>query len=355
MTFAYSLRFLKVFFGPYKSENPKVHEAPFRFWLPAAPLAVATILFGIVPLGLQGNPFTSSTLASWFTNLAAASFAYEPKALYLWHGINLALILSAVTWVAGWLLHMLRDRFLELQQALTPSWNMNTVYYGFLERLEQVSRVVTQRTQGATFATHLRLIFLVAVLIGASVTWQFMPTTLSPIPLEFWVIAITAGAAIAGLLVAHSRLSAIIFAGLAGIASTITFVLLSAPDLALTQLLIETVTIILFLSVFRFLPRLKRYQRPRPIAVADAFLATGVAATMFTTLIAVQTPIAERIKDYFLENSKKLAGGDNVVNVILVDFRGYDTMGEITVLAIVAVSVYALLKLVPTIIKWEKK
>lgn len=345
MTFAYSLRFLKVFFGPFRSENPKVHEASWPFWLPAAPLSVATILFGIVPLGLAGNPFVTTTVATWFTNLAAPSFAYEPEKLYLWHGLNLALALSVLTWFFGVALHLVRDRFHAVQQTLTPGWNANTVYYNALDGLEFGSSAFTQRTQGATFATHVRFILVAVAAIGATVLWRFIPDTLSPVPLSFWAVAAMILAGIVGVLRVHSRLSAIIFSGLAGLGSTLAFVLLSAPDLALTQLLIETVTIILFLSVFRFLPRMSRYSRQRGTTFLDATLSIGVGTTIFTTLIAVQTPIGERISGYFLEFSKEIGGGYNVVNVILVDFRGYDTMGEIAVLGIVAVSVYALLKL----------
>lgn len=346
MTFAYCLRFLKVFFGKFKCENPNVHEAPPPLWLPAAPLTLAVIAFGIVALEPSKGFFTltNSTVAVWFTNLAAPSFAYEAKKLYIWHGFNLALGLSALTWLLGTGLHLIRDRFHALQNTLTPSWNNNTIYYGFLDKLERFSSWFTRNTQGAPFAAHLRIVMVALALIGASVFWAYRPEQLTVVPLEFWLIAVAVVGSIVGVLSAQNRLSAIIFAGLAGLASTLAFVLLSAPDLALTQLLIETVTVILFLSVFRFLPRLKTYSRPRSMTFLDALLAVGVAATMFTTLMAVQTPIAERISGYFLEFSKSVAGGYNVVNVILVDFRGYDTMGEVVVLGVVAVSVIALLR-----------
>ena len=344
MTFAYSLRFLKVFFGPFRCDNPRVHEAPLRFWLPAAPLSIATLLFGILPLGLAGNPLTNPTVATWFTNLAAPSFGYELEALYTWHGASLALALSVFTWFAGAGLHLSRDLFYRAQVAMTPGWNSNTVYYGFIDALERGSSRFTQATQGASFATHLRLVFLAVVLAGASVLWRYVPGALTPVPLAFFVVILAVLAAVVGVLRARSRLSAIIFSGLAGIGSTVLFVLLSAPDLALTQLLIETVTVILFLSVFRFLPPMRRYSRAQGAAVADILLSVGVTATVFTSLVAVQTPIAARIQDFFLEFSKSRGGGYNVVNVILVDFRGYDTMGEITVLSVVAVSVVALLK-----------
>ncbi len=346
MTFAYSLRFLKVFFGPFRCENPNVHEASYRLWLPAAPLSLAVIAFGILKINpLKGLTFKSDTLAVWFTGLAAPSFGYEAEHLYLWHGFNLALGLSVLTWVLGVLLHLGRDRFHRVQQALTPAWNNNTIYYKSLAGLEHFSSWFTHKTQGASFATHLRIIVATFGLIGATVLWRYWPAQLTGVPLAFWLVALLILADVVGVLSATNRLSAIIFAGLAGVASTLLFVLLSAPDLALTQLLIETVTIILFLSVFRFLPRLSTYLRPRSLTLLDGLISLGVAATLFTTLVAVQTPIADRIKDFYLDYSKSIGGGYNVVNVILVDFRGYDTMGEITVLSIVAISVFALLKI----------
>ncbi|MCA9837730.1 MAG: DUF4040 domain-containing protein [Trueperaceae bacterium] len=346
MTFAYCLRFLKVFFGPLRCENPNVHEASLRLWLPAAPLSLAVIAFGILSINpLKGLVFKSDTLAVWFTNLAAPSFGYEPGHLYLWHGFNLILGLSALTWALGIGLHLFRDPFHRFQQALTPAWNNNTLYYKALAGLEHFSSWFTHKTQGASFASHLRVIVLAFALIGASVLWRYLPENLSPVPLAFWLVALLIITDIVGVLMAQNRLSAIIFAGLAGVASTLLFVLLSAPDLALTQLLIETVTIILFLSVFRFLPRLHTYVRPRSLTLIDGLISLGVAGTIFTALLAVQTPIADRIKDFYLDYSKSIGGGYNVVNVILVDFRGYDTMGEITVLSVVAVSVFALLRI----------
>ena len=337
MTFAYSLRFLKVFFGPYVCARPNVHEAPPALWLPVVPLSLATVLFGVLPV-----------TATWFTSLAAPTFGYEGEYLALWHGFNTALQLSILTWGLGLVLHLLRDRFAAVQEALTPGWNANTVYYALVNGLEKFSYGVTQLTQGAGFAAHVRLIWLPFAAVGLGLGWRYLLVpldALTPVPVEFWVAALLVVSSVIGVLIAKTRLSALIFTGLAGFASTLLFVLLRAPDLALTQLLIETVTVILFLSVFRYLPLLSRYGRSLRAAGFDAVLATGVGVTLFTLLVAVQTPIGERLKDYFLTVSKTEGGGYNVVNVILVDIRGYDTMGEITVLAVVGVAVYALLKL----------
>jgi len=337
MTFAYSLRFLTVFWGPVHSDKPDVREAAPLFWLPVTPLVLAVVLFGVYPW--------RHTVAGWFTGLAGVTFGYEAEELYIWHGISLPLALSALTWAAGTSLHYLRAPFLELQEALTPGWNANTIYYAALAGLERLSRGITRTTQGATFATHLRLIWLAVALIGTAAALRYLPATLTPVPLGIWVVALLLVAGAVGVLGARSRLSALIFLGLAGVGSTLVFVLLRAPDLALTQLLIETVTVILFLSVFRYLPAMRRYTRSRAAVAFDAILSAGVGMTVFGLLLAVQLPLAPRIKDYFLKFSKLLGGGSNVVNVILVDFRGYDTMGEITVLAVVGVTVFALLKL----------
>ena len=340
MTLTYSLRFLGVFFGPYRCHRPNVHEAPLGMLLPPALLSVLVILFGVFPW--------NATLATPIVALAAPALAFEAKALYLWHGLNAALIWSFWTWGAGVVLYLLRAPFGRLQGALTPAWNANTVYYALLGGLEHIARSATRRTQNATFAAQLRVLWLPVALLGVGFTFvglgPYLPTSVTPVPLEFLAAALLVVGGTYGVIVARTRISALIFSGLAGFSLVLLFVALRAPDLALTQLLIETVTVILFVSVFRYLPKLTRYRRSRRASIVDAALSGAVGLTVFGALLAVQTPLGERLQTFFLTQSKEGGGGYNVVNVILVDFRGYDTLGEITVLAIVGVSVYALLK-----------
>jgi multicomponent K+:H+ antiporter subunit A/multicomponent Na+:H+ antiporter subunit A len=337
MTFAYSLRFLKPFFGPFRSENPDVHEAKPLFWAPVVPLVAAVVLFGVFPW--------NRTIATWFTDLAGATFGYPPTDLYLWHGFNVALALSVLTWFVGTALYVAREPFHALQKAITPSWNVNTIFYAGVRALERSAAGLIRTTQDARFATHVRLIFAGVAAIGALSLYRFVPATITPVPPHVILLALLILGSIAGVLLSHSRLTALIYAGLAGFGSTLFFVLLRAPDLALTQLLVDVVTVILFLSVFRYLPLMQRYERSARVAAFDGIVAAGVTMTVFSLLVAVQTPLGPRLKDFFLEYSKSIGGGYNVVNVILVDFRGYDTMGEIAVLGIVAVSVVGLLKL----------
>jgi NADH:ubiquinone oxidoreductase subunit 5 (subunit L)/multisubunit Na+/H+ antiporter MnhA subunit len=337
MTFAYSLRFLRVFFGRYRAERPEVHEARWPFWGPVVPLPAAALLFGVFPW--------RDTLASALTRLAAPTFGYQAEPLTLWHGLSPVLALSVLTWFFGTALFVAHDGFVAVQQRLTPGWNNNTVYYNLLGAVGRLADRFVGATQGATFAGHLRLLLVPAVAVGILLGISSWPSTVTMPNAPALLVGVLLISGAIGVVLARSRLTLLIMLGLSGFGSTLAFVLLRAPDLALTQLLIEIVTVILFLSVFHYLPRLSPYWRPPRLALLDALIALGVAFTVFALLLAVQNPIAPRLAGYFLENSKVLGGGYNVVNVILVDFRGYDTMGEITVLGVVAVAVYALLRL----------
>ena len=337
MTFAYSIRFLRVFFGPYRAENPNLHAPGFGLVGPVLPLVAIVVAFGLVT--------PQHTLATPVVALGVASLGVEAATLKLWHGLSPALAWSVLTWFAGAALVVVLLPFVRLQEALTPRWNANTIYYGFSALLERMAERITHGTQGAKFAWQLRVLFAFLAAVGAIAAYRFLPAGVSPVGLDVALVALLMLTGVVGVLLARERLTALVFMGLAGFGSALIFVLLRAPDLALTQLLIETVTVILFLSVFHYLPPLRRYTRPPAPAALDALLAAGVGATVFGLLVAVQTPIAPRIRDFFLEYSKSIGGGYNVVNVILVDFRGYDTMGEITVLAVVAVAVIALLRL----------
>jgi multicomponent Na+:H+ antiporter subunit A len=146
--------------------------------------------------------------------------------------------------------------------------------------------------------------------------------------------------------VANHSLTAVLTLGLVGLLVSFLFVDFRAPDLALTQLLIETASLILFLLVIRFLPPLRREALPwwtwcRDVAIS--IIVGGLVVGLL--LIANSATLYPSIAGYFLEHSLRLGGGRNVVNVIVVDFRGYDTMGEITVLTIAAIGVYMLIKL----------
>ena len=337
-TFAYTCRFVRVFFGPVRLPGgQEFHPPKASLVMPVLPLVLAAVAFGVFPW--------HDTVASFFTRLAQPFFGYELHALTLWHGFTLPLMLSIGSWVVGATLFGLSESVTRVHRMITPRWNANTVYYALVRGLVQLAERFTRATQGASFASHLRLILIPAAAIGLSLGFAYLPENITPIPAPLAIALLLGAVGAIGMIVARSRITILVFMSMIGLGTTLTYVLFRAPDLALTQLLIETVTIILFLSGFRFLPLLKRYSRPVHVGGLDAAVGIGVGLSVAVLLLAVQTPIAARIKDFYLTFSKSLAGGENVVNVMLVDFRGFDTMGEVTVLTIVAVTIYALLRL----------
>src|SRR5690606_2181650 len=198
-----------------------------------------------------------------------------------------------------------------------------------------------------------------APFVYQAITKQGAPLTLGPLPLTafswpflvLWLFGVVFAVGAAYLAKFH-RVAALIFTSAAGLVVCVTFVWLSAPDLAVTQLLVEIVTTVLLLLGLRWLP--KRWEDPDPLPVQigprirryrDLLLAIGSGAGVAVIAYAVMTRLSpSSIGDYFLENAYSGGGGKNVVNVILVDFRAFDTFGEIAVLGIVGLTVFALLR-----------
>src|SRR5690606_5429037 len=148
------------------------------------------------------------------------------------------------------------------------------------------------------------------------------------------------------LLFTANRLTAIISVGVVGYIVSLFFVIFRAPDLALTQLIVETVSVALFLVCFYHLPRMRKEMNRVRFRLVNVIIAVSVGVLVTVLALAVQgVPVVESISGYFIENSYKEAGGKNIVNVILVDFRGFDTMLEILVLGIASLGVYSMIKL----------
>jgi multicomponent K+:H+ antiporter subunit A len=141
----------------------------------------------------------------------------------------------------------------------------------------------------------------------------------------------------------HQRMLTVLLLSVVGLIVAISFSLFSAPDLALTQLSVEVVTLVLFLLALYYLPqRIRNYTSPKKI-VRDASVSVLIGGVVGTIAYALMTRPLESISGYYTQNAKVLGGGTNIVNVILVDFRGFDTFGEITVLAIAALGIYTLI------------
>ncbi|HWK64713.1 MAG TPA: monovalent cation/H+ antiporter subunit A [Rhizobiaceae bacterium] len=352
----YSVRFIhSVFFGPKPVDLPhEPHEPPHWMRFPVEALVLACLVVGIIP-GLSIGPFLHTAVVSVLGDQT------PEYSLAVWHGFNLPLVMSVIAMAGGLTLFALLRGYLAYCEPDPPGLRGLKGQRIFERILVTVSwrwaRWVETHLGTRRLQPQLRLLVAAALLAGA---WPILTSGLGfrspgitgfdPIFALIWVVGIACaiGAAVQAK---YHRLAALILVGGAGLVTCITFIWLSAPDLAVTQLLVEVVTTILILLGLRWLPkrlervdsfigaigRLRRY-RDALLAVASG---AGVAAIAYAMMTS---PVPQTIGDFFLERSYPEGGGANVVNVILVDFRGFDTMGEITVLAIVALTVFALLR-----------
>jgi multicomponent Na+:H+ antiporter subunit A len=336
---------IRPFFGA-ETKTPKApHEAPISLWLGPVTLALAGLLLGLLP-GLAGTRVVSR---------AASEILNSPISvkLSLYHGINVTLLLSALTIATGIGLYLLRDRiqpkFAYFGGPLR--WGPEGGYETLLAGMMRFATAQTRLLQNGLLPHYLRIVLITAiVLVGVALSRSTGPPQENLLrdvrPYEAVTALLIVVAAISAV-VTRSRLAAFASLGVVALGLAQTFVLFGAPDLAMTQFLVETLTVILLVLVIYHLPvytiQSSARQRFRDAVVAIA------AGSLFTILVLGVTSVqlAPAISRYYVENSYKLAHGQNVVNVILVDFRSLDTLGEITVLAIAAVGVFALLKLRP--------
>jgi multicomponent Na+:H+ antiporter subunit A len=259
-------------------------------------------------------------------------------------------MLSILTLLAGAILFLIQKPLRSALAWAAAPYGMDSLYRAVLSGLNALARGQTRILQNGYLRVYLLAIMVTTVgLAGFTMIWQegfHLPETVTP-P-AFWEIAlgILILAAAFTAIRSRSRLGAVAALGVTGYSVALIFLMFGAPDLAMTQFAIETLTVVLFVLVIYRLPAF------RPISKAGTRLRdAAIALTMggiMTTLVLIITSEAtfnSILTPFFAENSYVLAKGHNVVNVILVDFRGFDTMGEITVLSIAAIGVYALLKL----------
>ncbi|MHB2266951.1 monovalent cation/H+ antiporter subunit A [Aliihoeflea sp. PC F10.4] len=352
----YSIRFIhKVFFGPKPDDLPQEpHEPPHWMRLPIELLVIACVIVGIIP-GIAVGAFLDAAAVSVLGD------ATPDYGLYLWHGFNIPLLMSVVALVAGALIYWQLKNYLRTSEEGPPYFRrlrgqriferiLVTVSWRWARALEAV--LATRRLQ-----PQLRIFVALAVLAGVWAMWgagdrwpAFTARGLDPVLGTLWAIGAFCAVAAAYQAKFH-RLAAVILMSGTGLVLCVSFVWLSAPDLAVTQLLVEIVTTVLILLGLRWLPKRDeeiyegvdmktRLRRHRDFAIA---VSAGVGVAIVALLVML-TPLPPSVGDYYLEHAYSDGGGTNVVNVILVDFRAFDTFGEIVVLAAVALTIFALLR-----------
>jgi multicomponent K+:H+ antiporter subunit A len=354
---AYSLRFIDgVFFGPPPADLPRTpHTPPIWMLVPVGFLVLACLVVGIIPSVTIG-PFLDTAVRAV---LGEATPAYS---LRLWHGFTLPLLMSAAAMAGGALLYRGLRGYLSIGIDGSPvlrHLKAQRIFDRLMVSLSwRVAKSGAQLLSTRRLQPQLRLLVCVALVAALWPLYRrglhagaVAPAAIDPAFALVWLVGMACALGAAFQAKFH-RLVALILTGGAGLATCITFAWLSAPDLALTQLLVEVVTTVLLLLGLRWLPKRDPLIWPGTVPAAVRFrrlrdLATAVAvgAGMSMVAYAVMTrPLPDGISRYFVERAYTEGGGTNIVNVILVDFRGFDTLGEITVLAVVALTVYALMR-----------
>ncbi|WP_310219389.1 monovalent cation/H+ antiporter subunit A [Neorhizobium sp. 2083] len=354
---AYSLRFIHtVFFGPPPTDlpKPKPHEPPRWMRFPIDLLVVACLIVGIIP-AISIGPFLHTAVISV---LGPDTPEYS---LSIWHGVNLPLIMSAGALVGGALIYFALRKYLATCEDGPPILRNLKGQRIFERILVEVSwrwaRTLERRFGTRNLQPQLRWVVATGFLAGllplylsGFETRDIAFSGIDPAFAAIWLLGICLAFGTAYLAKYH-RLAALVMLGGVGLIVCVTFVWLSAPDLAITQLLVEIVTTVLILLGLRWLPKRTeglaesitlraRFRRFRDLALA---VVCGIGMS-FIAYAVMTMPVPDAIANYFLANAYSEGGGRNVVNVILVDFRGFDTLGEIAVLGVVALTVFALLR-----------
>ncbi len=347
---AYSVRLVHgVFFdGPVGKNVPNkdAHEPTFGMRAPATLLAVLCILVGILPALLLENIVNSTARAS--TQLAN----FEGVHIAIWHGFNTPLLMSFIALIGGVSFYFALAKGGKIREIdLDPylgKFQGRVLFDLFLKHLLLNSRKFKRATENGKLQSYLLWIvfFSIAVvaipLFNSGLTTGTRELTHAPaIAIVLWLLLFSACWMM--LWFHHERIKAILISGAVGLVVTIVFVCFSAPDLALTQITVDVVTTVLLLMSLSLLPQLTPYESSVPRRWRDAIIAIsgGVGIAWITWLILTRDH--NSISWFFMQQAIPLGGGTNVVNVILVDFRGFDTFGEITVLGIAAIGALCLM------------
>jgi multicomponent K+:H+ antiporter subunit A len=342
---AYSARFIHdVFFNGKPRNLPRFppQEPPRFMQLPVAILVGQCLLVGVFP----------ELIVAPFLRLAAGDMLGVPLPRYdlaIWHGFNTPLVMSLVALAGGLVLYCMRHRIFAFHRQRWPELDALALFRTTVGLLANGALRLTRMVENGSLQRATALLVLTAMLavcwpLANSVSPLTGPMPLTPVDgLTAIGALLMMAASVLAVLWHRRRFSVLIVLSVVGLMAVLTFVRFSAPDLALTQLAVEVVTILLLILALFFLPQQDRAES-RPLRRSrDLLLAVGMGSGAGVLTWSILTRPVDSIADFFLANSLPGGGGANVVNVILVDFRGFDTLGEITVLAAAALGIYGLL------------
>ncbi|WP_147802969.1 Na+/H+ antiporter subunit A [Alkalicoccus halolimnae] len=353
-TFVYSmLIFTKTFTGEFKPDNysKHVHEAPAGLLISPIILGVLVIVFGFFP-NMLAYTIIEPTMQSILPGLTSGDDQFYIN-IYHWHGLNAEIMMTIAVIFIGAAIALNLKKWQTSFFFARERDPLNYVYDGALDQLVIRSQQITRAQMTGRLSDYMlyMVIFISSLGLWTFFRYDALAIDLSgdqSIPAYMMVLTFVLLAATLALPFITHRVTNIALLGVVGFLIAALFVVFRAPDLALTQLLVETVMVVLFLLAYKHLPEIKKESKNKGSHLIKGVVAASVGVFVIITSLSVHalrndsdiTPIS----DFFIENSKSLAGGYNMVNVILVDFRGLDTLLEVLVLAIAALGVVTLIK-----------
>lgn len=356
-TFVYCLvMFFKTFTGKFQPENypdKHVHEAPVGMLISPVILGLLVIIFGLFP-NLLAYTIIAPAMGAIIPGVLPAGENFYVN-IYLWHGFNTELFMTIGVVLAGTAIFAFRRRWMKSAFYRGERDPLNWFYdKGVLSGLVTGAQWFTKLQMTGRLRDYFVYMITFMIVLFGYVMWRYNAfavdvANVSDIQPYMIILTVIMIMATLGMLVIKDRLMAVILLGFIGFLLALFFVIFRAPDLALTQLLVETVTVVLFVLAFIKLPKLRQEKFQLKINGVNALIAAivGVGVTMIalSSLALGNRLNFSPISEYFVENAKSLGGGYNIVNVILVDFRGLDTLLEILVLSIAALGIVSLVKL----------
>lgn len=353
-TFVYSMMiFTRTFTGKFKPENYKkeVHEAPVGLLISPIILGSLVILFGLFP-NILAYTLIEPTMQSILPGLTSVGEQFYVN-IYHWHGINTELLMTVAVVLIGTAIALNLKKWQEtffFQRERDP---LNAGYDLGLEQLVVQAQNVTNVQMTGRLRDYLlyMMIFISGIMLWTLIRFDAFALDFSnedAVPVYVMIIvAALLGSTIALPFISH-RITNLVLLGVVGFLIALLFVVFRAPDLALTQLLVETVMVVLFLLSYRHLPEITKEAKGVWKKSVNVVVACSVGLVVTLSALSVHAfrnqENVTSISDFFIENSKTLAGGYNMVNVILVDFRGLDTLLEVLVLAIAALGILTMIK-----------
>ncbi|MDN7242075.1 Na+/H+ antiporter subunit A [Planococcus sp. N028] len=347
LTFVYCMILVfRTFLGPKQSKKPEknIVEPPLGMLISPAILSLLIVGLFFVP-NLLGDHLLKPALGAVLPNITDAA-----PHISAWHGFNTELLMTIGIIVFGSLLFATVRYWRKIYNYLPDGWTFNNLYNQILAKTEKNSGTITSAYMTGHLPHYFTYIFGFFILVTGgtlllSGALSFDSSEDAPVTTYDFMLAIAMMVAAIAIPFAKSRLTATLLNGMLGYSIAIFFVLFRAPDLALTQLVIETVTTVLFLLCFYYLPDWKKEASPRGVKIRNAVIA--IASGLTVTLIGLSVNSFDSFDSIssFYEDSYELAGGNNIVNSILGDFRAFDTMLESLVLFIAGLGVFTLIRL----------